>query len=111
AGKADQPERGFGSPSGGNQVVDERLALAALQCVDMHLEPVSAVLERVVLAEVFGGQLALLPDRHEPGIQRERKRCADDEAARFDRRYLVDAPIAKGVRQRVDRRMEGIGPL
>jgi len=77
----------------------------------VHFEPVGAVLERVVLAEVFGRQLASFPDRHEPGIQRERKRCADDEAARFDRRYLVDAPIAKGVRQRVDRRMEAIGPL
>ena len=102
AGEADELERRFGRSAGGDQVVDEQHALAALQRIAVHLETVDAVLELVVLAEVLGGQLAAFADRHEPRVHPVRERGPDDEAARFDRGDLVDRPAVIGAGEAVD---------
>ena len=69
AGGGDQPERRFSRAAGCNQVVDEQHVLTALNPVDVQLQPVSAVLELVVVAEVFGRELPLFADRHKTDIQ------------------------------------------
>src|SRR6266540_7229326 len=69
AGDAYQPERRFGRAAGGNQVVDEQHVLAALNPIGVQLQPVGAVLELVVVAEVFGGELPLFADRHQADVQ------------------------------------------
>jgi hypothetical protein len=56
--------------AGPDQVVDEQHALAALNAIAVHLEAIDAVLQRIVLAEIFRRQLAALPDRHEPARSR-----------------------------------------
>src|SRR3989442_16033048 len=65
AGDADQPERRFSRTAGRNQVVDEQHVLATLYPVGVQLQPVGAVLELVVVTEVFGRELTLFADRHE----------------------------------------------
>src|ERR1700694_1721871 len=94
AGDADQPERRFSRAAGCNQVVDEQHLLAALNSVGMQLQSVAAVLELVVVTEVFGRELPLFADRHESDIQPVSERGADNKAARFDRRDLVDRAAA-----------------
>src|SRR6202163_3783382 len=69
AGKADQRERRFSRAAGCDQVVDEQHLLAALNPFGMHLQPVGAVLEMVVVTEVFGWQLPLFADRHKTDVQ------------------------------------------
>src|SRR6202163_1705271 len=69
AGDADQPERRFSRAAGCNQVVDEQHLLAALDPVGVQLQPVAAVLEVVVVTEVFGGELPRFADRHKTDIQ------------------------------------------
>src|SRR5438445_10440886 len=86
AGNADQPERRFSRAAGCNQVVDEQHLLAALNPVGMQLQPVGAVLEMVVVTEVFGRELPLFADRHETDVQSVSERGANNKAARFDRR-------------------------
>ena len=73
-----------------NQVIDEQHVLAALNPVGVQLKPVGAVLEVVVVTEVFGRELPLFADRHEADIQPVSERGADNKAARFDCRDLVD---------------------
>src|SRR6202163_2801026 len=94
AGNADQRERRFSRAAGCNQVVDEQHMLAALNPVGMQLQPVGAVLEVIVVPEVFGRELPLFADGHETDIQCVSERGADDKAARFDRRDLVDRAAA-----------------
>ena len=68
ASDADQPERRFGRAAGGNQIVDEKHTLAALNRVTMDLQSVRAILELVVVTEVFCRQLPLFADRHKANI-------------------------------------------
>src|ERR1700730_8008457 len=84
AGAADQRERRFSRAAGGNEVVDEQHLLAALNPVCMQLQPVAAVLELVVVTEVFGRKLPLFADRHKTDIQCVSERGADNKAARFN---------------------------
>src|SRR5438105_15664030 len=108
AGNADQPERRFSRAAGCNQVVDEQHLLAALNPVGMQLQPVGAVLELVIVTEVFGGELPLFAHRHETDIQLVSERGADNKAPRFDRRYLVDRTAAIRRTELLDDRMKAI---
>src|SRR5207249_4981705 len=102
SGETEKLERGLGRAASGDQVVDEQHALTALYPIAVHLEPVGAILELVVLPEVLGGQLAAFPNRHETGAQSIGKRGADDEAARFDRGDLVDTTGRIGRNEAID---------
>src|SRR6266545_1876042 len=108
AGGADQPERRFSRAAGCNQVVDEQDVLAALNPVGVQLEPVGAVLELVVVTEVFGRELPLFADRHETDIQSMSERGADNKAARFDPRDLVDWAAAIRRTEFLDDRVKAI---
>jgi hypothetical protein len=92
--RTDEPSRRFSGAAGRDEIVDEQHALAARQRIAMDFEAIAAVLQRIVLAEIFGWQLALLANRDKPGAEPVRERTSKDESARFDRRDLVDAPIA-----------------
>jgi hypothetical protein len=65
---------------------------------DVHLDPVGAVLERVVVADRLVRQLARLAHRHEADPERGGQRRAEDEAAGVDRRDLVDPRAACSAR-------------
>jgi hypothetical protein len=69
----------------------------------VHLDPVAAVLEQVVLADRLPGELAALAHRREAGAQLERDRAAQDQAAGLDARHLVDPLLAEGLGQPLDR--------
>ena len=56
----------------------------------MHLNAVRAVLQFIVVAHLFGRELALLADGHEADAQLEGQGGADDETPRFDGGDLVD---------------------
>src|SRR5438132_6779566 len=51
---ADQSKRRFGRAASGNQVVDEQYALGALNRIAVHFQSVGAILELIVVTEVFG---------------------------------------------------------
>src|SRR5437660_979408 len=75
----------------------------------MHLDPVGAVLEGVVVPHGFGGELALLADGHETGAQVMGDGPPKDEAARLDPRDLVDPGALVAGREGVDGGAEARG--
>ena len=92
----DEPANGL-DPAGmvAIETVSERLELkrelfARLDRIDMDLDRVGAVLEVVGHGDGLVRQLAVLPDRHEPGRELVRHRAAQDEAAGLEPHHHVD---------------------
>ena len=71
---------GFHGAAGGEQVVDEDDALAALHGVEMDLEGVGAILEVIADAGDGSGELARLADGDEAGIEPVSERGAEGTA-------------------------------
>ncbi len=91
------------------QVVDHEHALAADHGVVVDLEPVGAVLERVLVADRPRRQLARLAERHEARVEQLRDRGPEDEP-RLDARDLVDAAgVALGEPVRDVAEARGVG--
>jgi hypothetical protein len=68
-------------PTGSNNVIDNEDLLSRLYGALLHLEVVGAVLLGVLGGDAGAGQLALLADRHEAGVQSECQAGPEEEAA------------------------------
>ena len=93
--------RAGGGAAGGEQVVDEQDAVVGGEGIVVNLEDAAAVFEGVLAAPRFPRQFAGLADRHEAAAEDARDAAAEDEAARFDRRYVRDAGVFERLGQRV----------
>ncbi len=69
----EQRDRGERGAAGREQVVDHQHALAGGHRIDMELDTVGAVLERVVVPDGLARKLAGLADRNEADVQRVRE--------------------------------------
>ncbi len=68
----------------------------------MDLDGVDAIFQRVVLADDAGGELALLADGDEATAQCMGHSAAQDEAACFNARHIIDAAPEEGPGQLID---------
>src|SRR5260221_3026203 len=106
----EQPRR-RGRSSRGEQVVDDQHFLPRRQSIDMDLQTIGSILQRILLTRGLPGKLARLARRHESGRQAHRDRRGEDVAARFDPEHLGDAPPLKPLRQPLQRHPEGLAIL
>ncbi len=70
----------------------------------MDLEVVRAVLELILDIDGGRGKLARLADRHEPGAERERQGCTEDEPPGLGRGHDVNRAAGKGGGHQLDDR-------
>ena len=97
--------------AGGDQVVDQHDAVAALHGIGVHLHGGAAVLELVALFHRGVGQLALLADRHEAHVELVGHHRADDEAARIQPGDRIGLHVEVAVHELVDQHPEHLGVL
>src|SRR6266545_715199 len=84
AEKLDELGGGVGGASGGQQVIDDYGIIAALEGVFVNVELARAVLERVLDADMRGGEFAGLADGHERDAEVLGQRRAEEKSPRFD---------------------------
>src|SRR6516165_460145 len=92
----------LGGATSGDEIVHQDHALALEHRVLVHLHLVDAVFERIADGDALERQLALLADRHEAGRDLVRNRAAENKAARFNARYLVDLATGPRMHELVD---------
>ena len=86
--------------------IDQQDLVAWLHGVDMDLDLVGAVFQRVGERDGLVGQLSLLADRHEAAGELVGDGSTQNEAPGLDPGHLMDLPARIGVHQRVDRPAE-----
>src|SRR5437764_961090 len=105
---ADKLDRRIGGAAGGNQIVDEKHAVALADRIGVNLDRVDAVFERIFLPDDARGELALLADRHEAAAEHMSYGAAEDEAARLDAGDKIDIALEKRPGELIDRRAKGM---
>src|SRR5204863_6520634 len=98
----DQPDRGGRGPAGGDEIVHQQDRLSGRDGVEVHLDPVGAVLELVVITRGLPRELAPLADRDEAGAEAMGDRPAEDEPPSLDPRDLRDALSGVALGEAVD---------
>ena len=85
----DERSRGFRRTARREYVVCEEHPFSRFHRIDVHLDPVLAIFQIVVIPEGLPRQFAFFANRDEPDAETKGERCTDNETPRFDARDFV----------------------